>query len=183
MKEPSQDRRYRRTQKQLENALIYLLNKKSINDISVRELSELADINRATFYLHYKTPNDILLDLENELFDVIFTSYQNHDLKNSDDFFLCLYQSIKDHSDFSQVLLNPNGGSTFWNRISKEIIKEYINLWSVKLPELSMMELDYFATFIVDGYLAVVKSWLANGMRQSPEEMLALTKQFECKPK
>jgi AcrR family transcriptional regulator len=183
MKEPSKDRRYRRTQKQLENALINLLNKKSINDISVRELSELADINRATFYLHYKTPNDILLHLENELFEAIFTSYQNHDLKNSDDFFLCLYQSIKNYSDFSQVLLIPNVGSTFWNRISKEIIKEYTNLWSDELPKLTRKEIDYFATFIVDGYLAVVKSWLANGMQETPEEMLALTKQFECKPK
>ncbi|WP_207706266.1 TetR/AcrR family transcriptional regulator [Clostridium sp. HBUAS56017] len=57
------DRRYRRTQNQLKKAIIELLKVKNINQISVRELSEMADINRATFYLHYKTPYDLLMHL------------------------------------------------------------------------------------------------------------------------
>lgn len=66
MKEPIKDRRYIRTQNQLKEALIKLLKTKNINQISVRELSSLADINRATFYLHYKTPYDFLMHLEEE---------------------------------------------------------------------------------------------------------------------
>ena len=54
------DRRVRKTRESLITALITLLEKKNINEISVRELSELADINRGTFYLHYKDPYDML---------------------------------------------------------------------------------------------------------------------------
>lgn len=183
MTETMKDRRYRRTQQQLENALITLLMKKSINEISVRELSDLADINRATFYLHYKTPNDLLTQLENELFDIIYTSYQNHNLLNPYEFFLSLYQSLKEHSDFSKALLKSNSGKIFWERISQEIKREYYILWTKEYQALSDRELEYFATFLVDGYLAVLKLWLANGMTESPEEMVHLIQKFICNVK
>ena len=60
MEEKAMDRRVRKTRESLITALITLLEKKNINEISVRELSELADINRGTFYLHYKDPYDML---------------------------------------------------------------------------------------------------------------------------
>lgn len=60
MEEKAMDRRVRKTRESLITALITLLEKKNINEISVRELSELADINLGTFYLHYKDPYDML---------------------------------------------------------------------------------------------------------------------------
>lgn len=179
MTESLKDRRYRRTQKQLEAALIILLKDKSINEISVRELSELADINRATFYLHYKTPNELLTYMENKLFDIIFISYHNHNLENPAAFFLSLYQTLYENAELSKVLLTPNRGSLFWDMASQKIKNEYLSLWANKLHGLSTNAVDYFATFIVDGYLAVIKTWLLNGMKESPEEMVQLTTQFE----
>ena len=53
MEAEKMDRRVRRTRNLLLQGLIRLMNEKDIKDISVRELSDLADINRGTFYLHY----------------------------------------------------------------------------------------------------------------------------------
>lgn len=181
MKKQTNDRRYKRTQRQLESALIKLLKTKNINQISVRELSEIADINRATFYLHYKTPNDLLMQLENKLFDIIFTSYKHHDIKNPDDFLILLYKSINDNYELIKVLLNHNAGSTFWNKISSEIKKEYSFLWSSELKSLSQNQIDYYSTFVIDGYIAVIKVWILNGMEESPEEMVHLANRFELK--
>ena len=47
------DRRVRRTRKQLRECLVTLLKQKKVQDITVRELTELADLNRGTVYLHY----------------------------------------------------------------------------------------------------------------------------------
>lgn len=47
------DRRVRRTRTLLTRGLIQLMKEKDIKEISVKELSDLADINRGTFYLHY----------------------------------------------------------------------------------------------------------------------------------
>ena len=49
-----QDRRIRKTRKLLLHGLTQLMEKKSIKHITVRELTDLCDLNRATFYLHYR---------------------------------------------------------------------------------------------------------------------------------
>ena len=48
----SEDRRVRKSKKALEEALIRLLAKKTITEITVTELTEEADIHRGTFYNH-----------------------------------------------------------------------------------------------------------------------------------
>ncbi len=54
------DRRVRKTRRQLKECLTRLLKEKKIQDITVRELAEMADINRGTFYLHYKDVFDLM---------------------------------------------------------------------------------------------------------------------------
>ena len=48
------DRRVKRTKKLLADALAALMKQKPLKSITVRELTELADLNRGTFYLHFK---------------------------------------------------------------------------------------------------------------------------------
>ncbi len=62
------DRRVKRTKKALRESLFKLLNEKSINQISVTELTELADINRATFYFYYADIIDMLEQIQNEVY-------------------------------------------------------------------------------------------------------------------
>ena len=57
------DRRVRKTKKQLRQALTSLMMEKSVSEIPEREIAELADVNRGTFYAHYKDVNDLLADL------------------------------------------------------------------------------------------------------------------------
>ena len=56
-----EDRRVRRTRKILTQALTELLQQKQVNEITVKELTDLADMNRGTFYLYYKDIFDSLL--------------------------------------------------------------------------------------------------------------------------
>ena len=52
MERREQDRRVRRTRKQLQAALAALMREKDLKDITVRELTALADVDRETFYSH-----------------------------------------------------------------------------------------------------------------------------------
>ena len=49
-----EDRRIRRTKKLLKQALAQLMDEKEFKDITVRDITERADLNRGTFYLHYR---------------------------------------------------------------------------------------------------------------------------------
>src|SRR5699024_7255782 len=68
MEEPRTDRRVRKTKKQLRMALTTLMMEKSVGEITVREIAELADVNRGTFYAHYKDVYDLLTQLEETIF-------------------------------------------------------------------------------------------------------------------
>ena len=67
-KSGNQNRSVRNTKKRLKEALLTLLQKKPVNEISVTELSELADVNRGTFYFHYTDVYDILYKTQDEFF-------------------------------------------------------------------------------------------------------------------
>lgn len=64
------DRRVKRTKKVLRDALFHLLDQKSVNQITVTELTELADVNRATFYFYYTDIFDMLEQIQNEAYDL-----------------------------------------------------------------------------------------------------------------
>ena len=65
------DRRVRKTKAQLRAGLARLMQKKSIKEITVKELVEEVDINRSTFYLHYTDIYQMLESIEGELMDEI----------------------------------------------------------------------------------------------------------------
>lgn len=71
MKEEILDRRVRKTRRQLKECLTRLLKEKKIQDITVRELAEMADINRGTFYLHYKDVFDLMDQIKNDLVEEV----------------------------------------------------------------------------------------------------------------
>jgi Bacterial regulatory proteins, tetR family. len=66
-----EDRRVRRTKKMLTQALTQLMQEKQIKEITVRELTDLADMNRGTFYLYYRDVYDMLEKLEDSMFEAL----------------------------------------------------------------------------------------------------------------
>lgn len=65
------DLRTERTKNSIRNAFLELRKRKPLEKISVKELAELAYINKATFYTHYRDIFDLADHLENEYFDSI----------------------------------------------------------------------------------------------------------------
>ena len=63
----TEDRRVRKTKKQLRSALTSLLLEKDISRVTVRDVADLADVNRGTFYAHYSDVYDLLHQLEDDL--------------------------------------------------------------------------------------------------------------------
>ena len=74
------DRRVRKTKAQLRAGLARLMQKKSIKEITVKELVDEVDINRSTFYLHYSDIYQMLESIENELMDEIAQAIEEYPL-------------------------------------------------------------------------------------------------------
>lgn len=71
------DPRIRRTKASIVNAFIQLRAKKPLEKITIRELTQLAGINKATFYLHYQDIYDLSHQLETEMIQSILEGIQH----------------------------------------------------------------------------------------------------------
>ena len=71
MKTEKIDRRVKYTRMVIKESFIDLLEKKDISRITIKEICENADINRATFYAHYSDQYELLRKIEDEFLDNI----------------------------------------------------------------------------------------------------------------
>ena len=101
------DRRYRKTESEIENAMLGLLDQHSLEDILVSDLTRQADINRSTFYLHYQSLDAVLGALEDQCITLLSPLASLLGEMDGKQFVKSLYGLINDHrSLFRGVLLS-----------------------------------------------------------------------------
>ena len=66
------DPRVIKTRNSLRKALVYLMRREKLEDISVQKITETANITRGTFYLHYKDKQDFIQSAIQEIVDDFF---------------------------------------------------------------------------------------------------------------
>lgn len=159
---PKADRRVRRTRALLQQSLIRLMAEKEIKDITVKELTDLADITRGTFYLHYSDIYDILRSMEHEMF-VEFNEILNRSLSpdkkgSAPEILLTdIFSLLERHRDMAKVMMGPHGDYAFVNHL-KDLVKERI--YRDLAQKKSGCEYDYAEAFAVSGCVGVVETWL-----------------------
>ena len=128
------DRRVRKTKAQLRAGLARLMQKKSIKEITVKELVEEVDINRSTFYLHYTDIYQMLESIEGELMDEISHLIDDYALdpinnkESSYPFIEQIFTILDNNKDICIALLGKNGDMAFVNRIEGLIAKQCFNV-------------------------------------------------------
>jgi len=172
MNEEMIDRRVRKTKKLLLKALTLLISEKKINKITVKELTDLADVNRGTFYLYYKDIFDMVEQIETELFDSFSQAYEK--ISNTTttydgmlSFFTFLFEFVQDNAGMCKILLGPDGDYYFIEKF-KNFIKQYQPSMG---DAVSKAKLHYFRPYIISGCIGIVQQWLDDDMDISPKEM------------
>ena len=173
MKEEILDRRVRKTRRQLKECLTRLLKEKKIQDITVRELAEMADINRGTFYLHYKDVFDLMDQIKNELVEEVESVLTHHpvpELVARPSLALSeLFPLVQENAEIVSILIGENGDLNFVNRlkriVSDKCLKGWLDLKCSSDPD----TLAAFSAFIVSGCVGTVQYWIESGMKESTE--------------
>ena len=159
------DRRIRKTKAQLRTGLAKLLQKKSIKEITVKELVELVDINRSTFYLHYSDIYNMLSSIEEELLEEIRQTILNHPVspfnESSFPFIEDIFQILEENKDICCALLGHNGDIAFLHRIESLISDHSLSVLRVTFPE-TIEDLKYSYSFCLSGCIGLVKTWLTS---------------------
>ena len=182
MGEETVDRRVRKTKKQLRECLTRLLKEKKVQDITVRELTDMADLNRGTLYLHYRDVFDLLEKTENELLDEFNSLMYRHnaqDLTNNPAaVFVDIFHLVKDNSDLVYILLGENGDLNFVNRLKHLVREKCLQDWMEVFRSGNSAFFEAYYSFIVSGCVGLVQYWLQTGLMESPEELATLAEQI-----
>lgn len=172
------DRRVIKTRRQLKKGLAVLMKEKSVNQITVKELVEEVDINRSTFYLHFKDIQDLLREIEENMEAQIKRAIEEHPIVSGNEnafyFIEDMFRVLDEEREISKALIGPNGDMGFIHRIER-IIKENSRGTLEKMFPGKKEDLKYFYAFCLSGCLGLVKVWLNEGEEKSPEEMAQMT--------
>lgn len=182
MKETTVDRRIRKTKQQLRQSLTTLLQTKPIQNITVKELADMADINRGTFYLHYRDVFDLLNQIENELLDdleALLEKYQpGNILPNTVNIFADIYGLVQENSELVGILIGEHGEMNFSSRLNRILRDKCLRDWMEHFHSEKDEAFDYSYVFLSLGCMGIVQHWLKSGMKETPLELAMLTEQI-----
>lgn len=188
-KEEKLDRRQIRTKKLIRQALLELSEEKGLNQITVRNLTERAEINRGTFYLHYRDVADLVDQLKNEIFEGILPfASEIHPLEVKSyaergepyPVLLKVLEYFLAQADFLRVMLSPNGDLQLPIQIKEFMSERMFQQFEQYIPEKSAASIpwDYFVAYIASANIGVLTHWMASGNQLSTREVAFMMTQI-----
>ncbi|MDR0709140.1 MAG: TetR/AcrR family transcriptional regulator [Spirochaetaceae bacterium] len=167
-------RKVRYTRKALRESLIELMQTRPVSAISIKELCALADINRSTFYAHYRSPYEILQELEDALLETLGQMQsRNVFLTGKNALFQLIeevLQFIIDNRNWIQVLLSEQGDIQFQRKLFSFIRQNEMIKFKNNEP-IDELTKEYYLIYALNGSIALIQHWMKNGMDTPIEKM------------
>lgn len=168
-----EDRRVRRTKKNLRDGLFALLEKKNINQITVTELTTLADVNRSTFYLYYNDIFDMMEKIQQEIYAVFVETVVKFksDFSEPESFVVyCQRFLVFCRENYAVCRFITRNDCN--NRLAEKIklaVRTVVPDSAGYFPEGDPR--NYLTTFALSGMLATILEWMNDGMKIPVEDM------------
>ncbi|PXV85676.1 TetR family transcriptional regulator [Lachnotalea glycerini] len=180
MKEKTADRRIRKTKYALKKGLTELMSIKSFKEISVKELTEKVDLNRGTFYLHYKDIFDMVNQIEAEMFEEFQIVLNVYNPLNVTDYPLTLLEDIfkflKENEAICAALLSANGDIAFIEKLKNIVRAKCFHDWNLLFSKNKADNFEYYFNYMLSGCIGLFSEWLQSGLKESPKEMAFITR-------
>ena len=177
------EKKRRKTEKQIEDSLLQLMKEQTFETISIRQLIDLAEVNRSTFYRHYLDKYDLLEKIEDRLLDDLQAYYQEA-LESA-----CLFKLEKDfkvedyihekqnlfhffepYLEDLAILLGPNGSPTSLLRLQEALREIFWQSISLADPHLEEVEVDLLLNHQAVSFMGTLTYWLAH-LRYKAQQM------------
>ena len=183
MENIKEDRRIRRTKKLLKQALAQLMDEKDFKDITVKDITERADLNRGTFYLHYTDTYDILNKIEDEILKNIQNMIdQNIEKTNASDSVIPalkpIAEYIMENADICRCLINNKASVDFIEKFQNLIYDNCSDIIKRRHNVKDSKQNEFYLSFITLDTIGMVKKWLETKPMVSAEEIVVFVNQI-----
>ena len=172
------DKRTRHTKDRIRSAMITCLETTSPDKITVRQICDIAGINRSTFYAHYPNPVELYRFLEHSMTDGIkrhFNSLKRKKITYKE-FIYHFLEYCYENSDLFLVLYKSDDLSIKNSFV--DLIESYDYLADT-VPENNK---TYILEYYVNGVFSVITHWLREDRTKSIDEMTEMLYRLTYKP-
>lgn len=168
-----EDRRVRRTKKALRDSLFALLEQKNINQITVTELTGLADVNRSTFYIYYNDIFDMMEKIQEEIYNVLLTNVINcvSSFNDPEDFAIyceAFLDFCRENYSVCRFVTRNDCNNQLADRIMaavRSVVPDSAKSYDPRDPRY------YMTTFALSGMIGTVMEWMDDGMKISSKDL------------
>jgi AcrR family transcriptional regulator len=173
------DPRVIRTRQLLREALVAVILEKGYDATSIQDITDRAGLRRATFYLHYKDKDELLLHMLRDTLDELMHQMEAHspaaftpETQRSED--EMVFRHVQERADLYRAVLSGQGAAEITRGIRDFVATRIRENCARKYPGVEMslaMPLDVVANYLAAVKLNMVIWWLDRGMPYSPEQM------------
>ena len=185
-KSGADNRSVRNTKRRLREGLLRLMEEKPINEISVKELTELVDVNRGTFYFHYQDIYDLLRDMEQDFFDNFDRTLSENSPALDEDGFPVLdaegapylhavFSFVDANRSFCRIMLSPHGDMKFVELVKERIDRQCRFFWHLLAPGADERQSGMYNAFLINGLIGLIREWVNDRRDMSVESISELT--------
>ena len=173
-----EDRRARRSRKLLKESLLELMKRKSFSDISVRDVTDAADMNRATFYLHYSGTAELLQSVEEDLLAELQSLVDAHmqetfAVGSVAPVFEPVLDFAVEHRETCTILFASSEASGFFQAIQRLVHENGAPLVRTWFRPADPRLTDYLLNFLAWGFIGLLSEWFEKDMALPKAELLA----------
>lgn len=168
----------KKTTAKIQNSLMKMLKSMPIESITATALCEYASVNRATFYYHYDSVQDVLAEIEANL-ESEFVQWMTQTTINSNglpekSFYVSFFEFVVRNADICRLILNTQRQSDFLTRAIEAGRAKVVSDMSKLFITCPVAKINYFYMFVSNGFLGMLGYWLNSGMRESVTEIAAI---------
>ena len=169
------DPRVKRTRRLLRDALVSLILKKDFASITIREITERAEVAYITFYRHYESLDQLLMEVLDEGLVELMTHIEalarQSDPSSLETEGRLIFEYIEQKADLFRILLKSQSVT----RIRKKVVSNISTIFQkscVPLERLgNQVTINMASNHIATSLLSLIEWWLENNMKPSPIEM------------
>ncbi|WP_068672107.1 TetR/AcrR family transcriptional regulator [Oceanobacillus sp. Castelsardo] len=172
------DLRIIKTQESLRHALLTLLKSKPLETITIAELCRLANINRGTFYLHYRDVHGVFKHYLEVIIEDFRQSYEepyyktNFHIQNIKADMVKIFHHVKKYQDFYQIIFDERIPMTYYYLLFDTIrsfMKE--NLDDSPWMGEPNIKLEYLLSYQTNAILGILMEWHRQEYKTSIQEL------------
>ncbi len=168
------DKRVMKTKRAIQSAMTRLLSVKPIEEITVTELSNAAEINRKTFYSYYNSVYMVAEEMEDEIVERFEDTLRKIDfetlLQDPQTTFNTLARIIASDLDFYETILTNRNQVYFLQKIITSLKERIMALYFDRNSKDFELQ-EYMLEYIISGLVSVYQKWFKSGRKTDMEEL------------